>query len=692
MSIMVGGLAFLYSLTFEPEYKATTVLHVAPNDSAVFDLREILFNRRDPTFRSTQIGIIRSRLLFREVVDELELDKRPEFVTKKSTVFDVLKEKAGLVSEKKARSASKGIVEFLLERVIIEGQKSSNLLNISLAFTDPQLAADITNTLAEKYIESVEVPTKISTESSEAWLLEHLQVVNTDLKEAELALQEFKEKENIIGSSQQNDGFATQEVDIITSRLLEARQKRLSSESLYQQIVSTERRNGDLQGITAIQTDSVIQNIRTELIQLEQRKGELSQRYGPQHRRMIELNSQIKSTNLNLDKQVQRVVLALKSEYELAKESESFLNNSLGKSTNKVQSLGRKQFSLLSLEQDVRTQRDVYQAFLKRLNESRATGVNVNKNVRITDPAIAAHRALPSKSPLLVVMVVLLTALAGFGIALLREIFDNTIVNDMDVSNKLSETSLGSVPVVDGKESDNVAYHYFHRNKVSQFSEAVRTIRSSLMLSSIDQKKRRILFTSSTPSEGKTSMSLSAALAFGQVQKTLIIDCDLRRPSLDSLLKQKFERRPLGLSDLCLGTSAAKDCIHHLGELGVDLLPSGTVNPNPQELFCSTKFSELLNKLNEIYDVIIIDSPPCAGLSDALLLSTHVDQIAYVVKAGVTPVAKIRSVLSSIKSFGGPLAGVIVNQVPLTDFSYNYYYSHDYHNDSVQKEQVDAAS
>ena len=343
----------------------------------------------------------------------------------------------------------------------------------------------------------------------------------------------------------------------------------------------------------------------------------------------------------------------------------------------------------------MRTQRDVYQAFLKRLNESRATGVNVNKNVRITDPAIAANRPLPSKSPLLIVMVLILTALAGFGIALLRELFDNTVVNDVDVSNKLSETSLGSVPVIDGsdeKGSQDIAYHYFHENKVSQFSEAVRTIRSSLMLSTIDQKKRRILFTSSTPSEGKTSMSISTALAFGQVQKTLLIDCDLRRPSLDSLLENELERRPLGLSDLCLGTSSANECIHHLDSLGIDLLPSGTVNPNPQELFCSTKFSELLNKLNQTYDVIIIDSPPCAGLSDALLLSTHVDQIAYVVKAGVTPVAKIRSVLRSIKSFGGPLAGVIVNQVPVTDFSYNYYYGHGYYNESVQKKQADTAA
>ena len=392
---------------------------------------------------------------------------------------------------------------------------------------------------------------------------------------------------------------------------------------------------------------------------------------------------------------MQRVVSSIKSEYELAKESESYLNSLLGRSTNKVQSLGRKQFNLLSLEQDVRTQRDVYQAFLKRLNESKATGVSVNENVRITDLALVPHKPLPSKGLLFVFVFSFLSIAFGFAIALLKELFDNTINSDEDVINKLSEISLGSVPIIEATEADdrkgvfNVAYRYFNENRTSQFSEAIRTVRSSLMLSSIDIKKRRILFTSTTPAEGKTSMSISAAVAFGQVQKTLLIDCDLRRPSLDSLISEKaFDHRALGLSDLCSGSAKSADCIHKLDKFNIDLLPAGTVNPNPQELFCSTKFSELLNKLNQIYDVIIIDSPPCAGLSDALLLSTHVDQMAYVVKASVTPVAKVRSVIQSMKKANAPFTGVIVNQVPTSDFSYNYYYGNGYYSDQQEPKSV----
>ena len=289
VGILVGIGTFLYSLTFKPEYQATTVMHVAPNDNAVFDLRNILLKRRDPAFRATQIGIIRSRSLMNNTVNKLDLVKRFDIEPQEKSVLkallEALKEKLNLTGSSLKIDRSQEIVEDLRELIVISGEKNSNLLNISLTLSDPKLAADITNTLAKEYIATVQESQRVSTETSEQWLFERLEIVNNDLKKAELALQEFKEKEDIIGSSQQNDGFATQEVDIITGRLLEARQQRLSSESLYQQITSSS--NAELQGITAIQNDTIVQNIRTELVQLERREGELSQRYGPKHRRII---------------------------------------------------------------------------------------------------------------------------------------------------------------------------------------------------------------------------------------------------------------------------------------------------------------------------------------------------------------------------------------------------------------------
>ncbi len=691
MGLFVGVIAFLYTRTLAPQYRATTIMHVEPKSQAVFNLRELLSNRRDPAFRETQVGIIRSRALLSKVVEKEELFKRPEFSVKSPSVIDKLMEKfSSGQSDKVQVDPVRLATDSLIEKITVTADRRSYLMRISLDFPDAELGATITNSLAEQYVRSVEVTQRTSTESSEKWLLDRLEVVSQDLQQAELALQEFKERENILGSSERNDGLVSQEVDMISNRLLEAKQKRLGIEALYQQVVSAEQGRGDIQGINAIKNDSIVQNIRGELVDLESRQGELAQRYGPEHRRMIELASQIRATEDNLLRQIRRVAAAIKSDYELAKESESFLQNSLANSTSKVQTLGRKQFELLGLEQNVQTQRKVYQAFLKRLNENRGTGVSINENVRITDPALPALKPLPSKGTVFIVLLSLLTAAFGFLIGLINELFNSTISTDQDVSKSLNTTSLGSVPMIEDVGDDlqkNVAYQYFGNNKVSQFSESVRTVRSSLMLSSIDEQKRRILVTSTVPGEGKTSMAISLAMAFGQVQKTLLIDCDLRRPSLDELIeKNKFGRRRAGFNDLCLGTATASECIHSASSRGFDLITAGTVNPNPQELFCSSKFTDVLNRLGEVYDVIILDSPPSGGLSDSMLISTQVDQIAYVIKANTTPVTKIRATLQSLAKFGAPLSGAIVNQVPMSDSSFSYYYGRGYYADSVQAE------
>jgi len=186
-------------------------------------------------------------------------------------------------------------------------------------------------------------------------------------------------------------------------------------------------------------------------------------------------------------------------------------------------------------------------------------------------------------------------------------------------------------------------------------------------------------------------MAVSLACAFGQVQKTLLIDCDLRRPSLDEIVsKGAFNRRQPGLNDLCLGSTSLSECIHSLGDSNVHVLLAGTINPNPQELFCSTKFTKVLNALAQHYDVIVMDSAPSGGLSDALLLSTHVDQVAYVAKSNSTPVPRIRAAIQALESSNAPLAGIILNQVPVTDSAFTYYYSRGYYDKAIQEQVVES--
>ena len=687
VSVLVSIVAFLFTLTLQPLYKATAVMHVAPPTSAVFDIQEIFFNRRDPAFRETQVGIMRSRVLLNRVVKSLELDKNPAFLSDAS-VWNVLANKTNPQDSKKEVSIE-SVSAALQDSMLVIAQRDSYLYNMSFISSDPELAAEVTNTWTQAYLDFVKETQEGESQQSDQFLQERLNLVNKDLRAAELALQQFKEAQGIVGGSQQSDGFVNQELDQISQKLLDAKQKRLEAEALYSKIVEIESNAGNFQGIQAIKNDAVIQSIRSDLVQLESQRGELSKRYGPSHRRIVEINSQIASTNSNLNRQISRIISGLKSEYEIAKQNETRLAQAVEESKNNIQSFGRKQSDLLELEQEVQSQREIYQMLLGRFNQGRAAGASKNNETFIVDPAVVPTSPLSSKGNKIVFLAGMVSFLFGFGLALLKEFFNNTVRIDSDVNTKLSESCLGVVPMIDGQaiEDKGITFNYFLENKVSAFSESIRTVRSGLMLSSLDMKKRRILFTSSLANEGKTTMAINTAIAFGKLYKTLLIDCDLRRPSIDELVSNSEKYRNLGLSDLCLGDVKLSECLHKMNDKNIDVLCAGTINPNPQELFCSSKFTYVLNKFSESYDVIVIDTPPCLGLSDSSLIASHVNQLVFVVKSGVTAVSKIRASLSSLKKSNAPITGVVVNQVMPDDLQDSYYYEYGYGVDNIQQTQ-----
>ncbi len=680
VSLLVGVLSFLFTLTLQPLYKATAVMHVSPPKNAVFDLQQIFFNQRDPAFRQTQVGIMSSRVLLNNVVEKLQLHKNPNFAGNGGSFFSVLL--GNSAKKNAANTLSIEATSSILQRsLFVDAKRDSYLYDMSYISSDPNLAAEVTNEWTQAYIAFVKETEQGESEQSDTFLQERLLVVNNDLRAAEKKLQEFKENQGIVGGSVQSGGLVNQELDSVSRRLLDAKQERLEAEALYSKIVEIEKKSGSYQGIPDVKNDSLVQGIRSELVQLERQRGELSKRYGSSHRRIVEINSQISSTYGNLNRQISRIISGLKSSYEIAKQNEDRLNQVLEQSKTNIQSLGRKQSDLLALEQEVQSQREIYQILLGRLNQGRAEGDEAkNNDTFIVDPAVIPTQALSSKGNKIVFVATLMSVMFGFGIALLKEFFNNTIKIDTDVSSKLSQSCLGIVPMIDGEGEVNSlsSYSYFLQKKSSAFSEAIRTLRSGLMLSSLDTPKRRVLFTSSMSGEGKTTLAINSAMAFGKLHKTLLIDCDLRRPSIDQLISMSKRHRHVGLSDLCLGEVKASECIHSLRDKNIDVLCAGTINPNPQELFCSSRFSQLLNKLSEIYDVIIIDTPPSLGLSDTSLIASHVDQVVFVVKSAETSVSKVRASLSALKKANAPVSGVVVNQVMPEDLSDSYYYDYGY--------------
>jgi capsular exopolysaccharide synthesis family protein len=260
-------------------------------------------------------------------------------------------------------------------------------------------------------------------------------------------------------------------------------------------------------------------------------------------------------------------------------------------------------------------------------------------------------------------------------VAYLLELLDNTIKTPEDVANKLHLPLLGALPRQE--KGKGIKPSNLWQQPQGVFAEAVRTVRTSVVLSSLDTPAKVIVVTSTLPEEGKSSTVLNLGTAFAQMEKTLVIGADLRRPSLAA--KCRLTPNHKGLSHYVSGAASLEECIEPVAAMGIDVMPAGLIPPNPLEMLGSRKFADALNELRQRYDRIVIDSAPTQPVSDALVLASLADAVIYVVKADSTSTNDVQKGVAAILANNAPLAGVVLNQLDMKGAGKDYYnYADDY--------------
>ena len=304
-----------------------------------------------------------------------------------------------------------------------------------------------------------------------------------------------------------------------------------------------------------------------------------------------------------------------------------------------VQQLSRKQLEAETLERTVATNTQSYDAFLNQLMETRTRSADtVSMIARVIDPAVPVFTPVKPNKQRMLMMGLLLALLAGIGVALMVDKFDNTLKTREDVQERLGVPVLGELVMLKGNRADGAPFApqtQFTDEPTSSFAECVRTIRTGVVLSGLDQPHQVIVVTSTVAGEGKSTVALNLAQALAQLGKVLLIDADLRRPSLAKQLG--VESKTPGLTDLVAGTAAMNECLH-LMPGGIRVLFAGsTVPPDPIKILSSERFSEVLEKAAASFDTVVIDSAPVELVSDARLLATRATGVVYVIKADATP-------------------------------------------------------
>lgn len=694
--LVVMMLTTLIVFSITPIYRAAVTLLIEQRSARVVSIEQVYgLDGTGNEYLQTQFELLKSRSLVERVVRQLNLDTHIEFDPRQREQqwYDIRGHLAGFNLEKlipgQTPSDLEGprelteaeimdlVVRTLQDRIEVNQIGRSQLVTISVDMADPFTAASVANALGNGFIESQLEATMEMSLSATNWMSLRLNELRDRLQESENRLQEFREAEGLVDLG----GIATitaGELSATSDRMIDARRQRAEAESAYRQV--QQMRSGGwerLASIPAVLSHPLIQTFKADEARARAKVEELSTRYGARHPTMEAARNELNAARASLRTQVEQIVAGIERDFQLATASEQSLRRSFEENKEQIQDISRKEFRLRELQREVDANRALYDTFMNRLKETSATADIDSANARVVDPAIVPSNPVKPRKGLIVILSGLLAGMVGVGLTLLLNALNNTFKSTEDVENKLNLPVLGILPMLKGKNREQMA-RLFSSNEDKSFTESVRTIRTGVVLSGLDNPHKILVVTSSIPGEGKSTVSENLAFALGQMEKVLLIDADMRRPSIAKNFG--FPTGTPGLANLVAETAKLEDVIHQV-EGGIDVMTAGIVPPNPLELLSTKRFEKVLTYLDSKYDRIIIDSPPVQAVSDALVLSTYANAVIYVIKSDSTATPLAVKGVGQLLQNNAPVTGVVINQVDIKKaqkhgYSYGGYYDY----------------
>lgn len=671
--------AILYVLLATRLYQSVVSIEIRQEAEKVLGTeadRESAEGRGDiERFLQTQLDIVRSRAVANAVAQKLGLYANDTFLTRMN-VAPASSPMTGLSAQETRREQ---VLRTLQKNLRVEFTGNTRIARLSFTSPDSQLAAQIANTYADSFIQS-NLARKSNTSSYALdFLRGQLGEAQQRLQQSERDALDYAKRTRIVDVS--NAAGSTtqpgQSQSLISAQLVQLNEAYTAAVA---ERIQTEQKWDRIRSLPILQIPEVLSNLSVG--DLLQRRGQILTSLEEQtatrrddhpavqqaRAQLREINAQIASLGANIRNSVRAPYnIALAREHEIAGAIEKLKNNTLVEQNQGIE--------LSILQREAGTNRQQYDALLKRYNELNAeAGVQTN-NLSVIDRAeVPLQTSWPRPMLTLLAALIAATILSAIVIIAREQLFDAVRTPD-DIEDRLKLPLLGTIPVSENATTDAVA-------PKSPLSEAFSSIRTNLSVASSDGMPRSIMLTSTQASEGKSNACFGLAHSVArQGKRVLVVDVDYRRPNVHKLFGVSNET---GLSNVVTGQVTMQEAVKHTDNELLDVLTAGTPPPNPTELISSAQMEKVNAELEKIYDLVIYDSAPVLGLADAVVLSARTSATLFVIEAGRSSVRAITSAVSRLRRGGGHVTGAVLSKFDPGKFGYgshDAYYYYNYGND-----------
>jgi capsular exopolysaccharide synthesis family protein len=697
------------TFTMTPIYRGTTTILINKENPQIVDFKEIFaVNTVDMDYYQTQYKVLESRTIAKRVIQSLKLSEHPDFLPKPETLFQKWKssilnpvfdlftssDKAPISGKDPAEGEKETAhINQFLKKLKIEPIRNSRLVKIHFDSNYKDLSFRVPGTLAANYIQQNLETRFVATEQAKEWLTRQLEDLKAKVEKADEAQQAFGSKHDII-SLEEKENVTMHRLTELNEALTKAESERMGKEALHKQ---TKGLNFD--AFPSILENRLIMDLKQVYIQLEAQYMRLSETFKPEYPEMVRLKSQMEAIQKRLDNEINKIIIAIRNDYESTHRREALLRQAFEQQKAKVMEMKEKgiQYNILKREAD--TNKELYRGILQRMKEAGVSAGITASNIQILDQAELPTKPYKPNKRLNLLLAVVVGLFLGVGLAFFFEYLDNTVKTPEDVEQLIRLPSFGMVPEIsyEGRRRLEKGVSYpvelitFGRPK-SMLSEAYRNIRTSLLLSFSEKPPKKIVITSPNPSEGKTTTAINTAIALSQTgAQVLVIDSDMRKPRIHKIFAVE---NGAGLSSFLSGQGELDSIVKKTNVPNLYYIPAGPIPPNPSELLGSNLFKNMMESLEERFDHIVLDSPPVLGFADSIILSTLVDGVILVVLGGKTPRETLQRAKEVLHQVNAKILGVVINRIDIhrSDYGYYYYRYHHYYGKEGKKKEIPYSS